>query len=64
MKKLINIIAKIFTIIFGGASIMWILRMFGALGMRFHEDYLSRVGTCIIIFVICLIITLCTNKKK
>ena len=61
--KVANIIGKIIMVVFGIASIRWIAEMFGLCGMRFGEYNLPKVGLCIIIFFIGLIITISTNKK-
>ena len=51
-------------VIFGIASIMWVVRMFGGLGMRFNVDDMSKVAGCIICFIISLIVTISTRKRK
>lgn len=62
--KIANIIGKIAMVIFGIASIMWVVRMFGGLGMRFNVDDMSKVVGCIICFIISLIVTVSTRKHK
>lgn len=61
--KLLNIIGKIIMVIFGIASLRWIAAMLGLFGMRFGEYNLPKVGICIVIFFIGVIITNLTKKK-
>ena len=62
--KIANIIGKVIMLIFGIASVRWIAAMFGVLGMSFYVDDLSNVAVCIVAFIIGLIITLATGKKR
>lgn len=61
--KVANIIGKVIMVVFGIASLRWIAEMLGLFGMRFGVYNLSKVGTCVLLFFIGLIITVSTNKK-
>lgn len=61
--KVANIIGKVIMVIFGLASLGWIAAMLGLFGMRFGVYNLPKVGLCIAIFFIGLIITVSTSKK-
>lgn len=62
--KIVNIIGKIIMVIFGIASLRWFAEMLGLFGMRFGVYNLPKVGFCVLMFFIGLIITMATKKKS
>lgn len=61
--KIANIIGKVITVVFGLASLRWIAAMLGLMGMRFGEYDLPKVGMCLLITAVGVVIMKSTEKK-